>query len=275
MSNQIPCYVINLASATQRRQAMETRLQQQGVHAQFFPAVDGRLMDSSELEKQVDRAKAEIEYGQLTPAEIGTSLSHIHIYREMVQRNTACAVILEDDVCLSADFSNLLSADSPDGLAQSVNPHVPIMIQLTYVRRAYRGSRIRIGNTRRKIVHPYGAIWLTSGYFITLAAAKNLAVNLYPVWTVADHWIRFQEKSLLTLRALTPNAVWESVEAQNSSISPERQPRRMPAKTLATRIQRLKHELIIKPLFVQRLRPSGTPNDEDMGTNGAQAIESV
>lgn len=77
---------------------MEARLQQHNIQAQFFPAVDGRLMDSAELEKHVDRAKAEMEYGPLSPAEIGTALSHLHIYREMVQRNIGCAVILEDDV---------------------------------------------------------------------------------------------------------------------------------------------------------------------------------
>jgi len=262
MPNQIPCYVINLASAAQRRRSMEARLQQHGIQAQFFPAVDGRLMDSNELEKQVDRAKAEIEYGSLSPAEIGTSLSHIHIYREMVQRNIACAVILEDDVCLSEDFSQLLSTESLESLAHCVDPDVPTMIQLSYVRRAYRGRDIRLGATGRQVVKPYGAIWLASGYFITLAAAKNLAANLYPVWTVADHWIRFHEKGLLTLRALTPNAVWESVDAQSSSISSQRQPRRMPAKTIATRLQRWGHELIIKPLFIKRLHPARVPKGE-------------
>ena len=210
-------------------------------------------MDSIELEKHVDRIKADREYGPLTRAEIGTSLSHIHIYREMVERNIAYAVILEDDVCLSPDFSYLLSKDSPNCLAHCFNPNEPAMVQLSHVNRAYRGTKMPIGSTGRAVVRPYGSIWLTSGYFITQAAAENLSMALYPVWTVADHWVRFQEKGLLTLRALTPNAVWESADAQNSSISPERRPRRKPTKTLASRFKKLKQEILIKPLFVRRL----------------------
>lgn len=154
---------------------------------------------------------------------------------------------------MSEDFARLLDTDLPDGLAQCFSPSEPVMIQLSHVTRAYRGHKQTVGDTGRVVVKPYGAIWLASGYFITLAAAKNLLARLYPVWTVADHWIRFQEKGLLTLQALSPNAVWESAEAQNSSISPERRPRHKPRRTLATRVRRMRHELLTKPFLVKRL----------------------
>jgi len=232
---------------------MEVTLQRAGVHAEFFSAVDGRLMSEDVLERHVDRIKAEKEYGALAKAEIGTSLSHIYIYREMVKRNLPYAVILEDDVCLDSGFARLLQSGSADALESLFDASVAVMIQLSHVNRAYRRPEKSLGSTAYAAVRPYGAVWLTSGYFITLAAAKQLADGLYPVWAVADYWGRFQQLGLVELWALTPNAVWESSEAQNSNISAERKVRRKSPKTLKSRLQRIGHELIVKPLLVRRL----------------------
>ncbi len=251
--SQIACYVVNLASATARRATMEDTLRRHGVDAEFFPAVDGRLMSEEDLESHVDRAKAELEYGALSRAEIGTSLSHVFIYRDIVQRNIDCAVILEDDVCLAADFRSLIQTNSVGGLASAFSAAEPVMVQLSYVPKAYRGTAQRMQGHGRHIVRPYGGVWLTSGYFITLAAARNLASGLYPVWTVADHWNRFEEKGLVTLRALSPNVVWESEHAQQSSISAGRQRRRRSVKTLRSRLRRIGVESFVKPLLVRRL----------------------
>src|SRR5690606_40962067 len=42
VSSQIPCYIVNLASDTERRSSMEAMLAQHGLSATFFTAVDGR-----------------------------------------------------------------------------------------------------------------------------------------------------------------------------------------------------------------------------------------
>src|SRR5690606_15067306 len=112
------------------------------------------------------------------------------------------------------------------------------------VSKAYRGRGRRFGRQGRQAARPYGGVWLTSGYFLTLAAARALADGLYPVWAVADYWNRFEQKGLVRLWALTPNAVWESSEAQFSSIAPQRKVRRKALKTPKTRAVRLWHELI-------------------------------
>lgn len=255
MSSQIPCYVVNLASDTERRSSMEAMLAQHGLSATFFTAVDGRIMAEDELESHVDRVKAEREYGPLTRAEIGTSLSHIEIYRDMVKHGIPHAVILEDDVCLREGFPALLDTTNPASLAQTFSPDEPAMLQLTHVDRAYRGSTRHTLGSMGSIVRPYGNVWLTSGYFITLAAARRLATELYPVWTVADHWGRFEERGYLKIWALTPHPVWESEHAQQSNISPQRKPRRKAPKTLGSRLRRLGRELV-KPLQVQKLPKS-------------------
>ena len=52
----------------------------------------------------------------LTPNEIGCYLSHFRLYEKIVEENIDRAVILEDDVDVSADFPSVLRAlnDAPD-----------------------------------------------------------------------------------------------------------------------------------------------------------------
>ena len=126
------------------------------------------------------------------------------------------------------------------------------MVQMTHVARGYRQGAIALGS--RQIVRPHGGVWLTSGYFLTLAAARNLLRAMYPVWMVADHWRYFEREGLLRLYALTPNAVWESQLSQVSDIAPERSARRKDKKTIVDRLGRLLDTTIVRPLLVRELR---------------------
>lgn len=256
MAQHIPCFVINLESDTHRCSTMQQRLAQCGVSAEFIKAVDGRTMSTHELERHVNRKLAQQEYGHLSPAEIGTALSHLSIYQHMVENKLPGAVILEDDVCLANDFAELLSTTQPCGLATHFRADQPVMVQLTHVKRGYRHRAKMLG--AKKARPAYGSVWLASGYFITLAAAKNLSQALYPVWTVADHWNRFSRKRLVKLWALSPNAVWEAEEAQQSNLSPQRVRRKIHRKTIIQRLNTLRREIVVKPLLTKRLRNVGS-----------------
>jgi hypothetical protein len=136
MSNPIPCFVINLEKDTQRRSAMQTRLAKLGITPTFFKAVDGRLMSPEALESHVNRIRAQQEYGSLSAAEIGTSLSHIGIYQKMVNNQMPYAVVLEDDVCLDENFATYLDSHGPGSLAAHFAPTQAAMVQLTHKRAA-------------------------------------------------------------------------------------------------------------------------------------------
>ena len=196
---------------------MSNMLARRAIEPTWFDAVDGRIMSDDELVSCVDRLRADREYGPLSRAEIGTSLSHLGIYRNMVEQQIPYAVILEDDVELAEDFSTLLEADGTSGLAGVFQQDESVMVQMTHVRRGYRWGRRRIGS--REIVKPHGGVWLTSGYFITLAAARNLLKHAYPVFMVADHWRYFERQGWLKIYALTPNPVWESEHSKQSDIT--------------------------------------------------------
>ena len=249
--SQIPCFVVNLATATKRREAMQALLDKHRVTPTWFQAVDGRVMSEAEIATHFNAARAEIAYGPMARAEIGTTLSHLGIYRQMIEQQLPYAVILEDDVLLAEDFDQLLSAQGKQGLASAFSPEQPVMVQLTYVDRGYKAGAIKVGS--REIVRPHGGVWLASGYFITLAGAKRMVEALYPVWMVADHWRVFEREGILKLYALTPNVVWESPLSLVSDISPERRMRRKDAKTLGDRLYRLWDTVVVRPFKVKEL----------------------
>jgi glycosyl transferase family 25 len=169
----------------------------------------------------------------------------------MVENDIACAVILEDDILLAEDFGALLQTDGSQSLSALFKPDQAVMLQMTHVMRAYRHGAIKLG--AREVVRPHGGVWLTSGYFITLAAAKNLLRAMYPVWMVADHWRLFEREGLLTIHALTPNAVWESDLSLVSDIAPERRARRRDKKTPLDRLKRVWDRTIVRPFLVRDL----------------------
>lgn len=248
---QISCFVVNLATATRRREEMEALLQRHRITPTWFDAVDGRIMSDEALARNFDKPRAQSAYGPMSRAEIGTSLSHLGIYRQMVDHGIACAVILEDDVLLADDFSALLETVGPQSLAAAFAPSEPVMVQLTHVARGYRAGALTVGH--RQAVRPHGSVWHTSGYFITLAAARNMVEAMHPVWMVADHWRYFEKLGLLRLYALTPNVVWASQLSQASDIAPQRRRRRKDRKTIADRIRRLPDTTVVRTLLVRKL----------------------
>jgi glycosyl transferase family 25 len=225
---------------------MQALLAQHQITATWLEAVDGRLIPEAELAQHFDAARAELEYGAMVRGEIGTSLSHVNIYRQMVEQHIQYAVVLEDDVELAPDFCRVMSQ-----LPGAIPWEEPAMVQLTHVERALTKSAQPLGE--RRLMRPHGGVWLTSGYFITLAAAQNLLNALYPVWTVADHWRNFEAKGLLTLYALTPNVVWESELSRTSHIAPERRRRRKDRKTPADCLLKFWDRVVLRSLFVEKL----------------------
>src|SRR5690606_1631962 len=131
----------------------------------LFRAIDARQLTPQQLAQHFDADRARREGYSLSPGEVGCALSHVSIYREMVNEGIPYAVILEDDVCLAPDFAKLLDRENPEGLASLLPHEEPAMVQLTHVRRAFRYGGWRVSGGRR-VVRPHGGVWLASAYFI-------------------------------------------------------------------------------------------------------------
>jgi glycosyl transferase family 25 len=105
----IPVFVINLGHRPDRRQAMREQLARVGLVPQFFPAIDGRALNR-------EAVPALREAGELSDGEVGCHLSHLGVWREIAARGVDRALVLEDDVLLSAALLGVLEQLTPQRL---------------------------------------------------------------------------------------------------------------------------------------------------------------
>lgn len=100
---EVPVFVINLARSVARRRTVLQRLAAIALTAEIFAAVDGELLDRA---RGPDLARAT----HLSDGEVGAYLSHKAVWCLIAERGLAGALILEDDVQLSADLPAVLAA---------------------------------------------------------------------------------------------------------------------------------------------------------------------
>ena len=113
-----PAFVINLKDAQPRREHMERQLRAMGIKAEFVPAVDGAGLCASDR-AAYDAARARRAYGaEMIDAELGCYLSHYRLLQRIVEANIALALVMEDDIEISADLPQIVRglADVPDWL---------------------------------------------------------------------------------------------------------------------------------------------------------------
>src|SRR5689334_20734130 len=103
MSQQaVPIFVISLAAAPLRRQRICEHLDSLGLTYTLVDAVDGRSLTAAEL-RAVDGTGGAWPLGA-----VGCYLSHINVYRSILQQSLPLSLILEDDARLNEKVVPLL-----------------------------------------------------------------------------------------------------------------------------------------------------------------------
>ncbi|MCD1632872.1 glycosyltransferase family 25 protein [Martelella mediterranea] len=100
--------VINLDRDTERLKRIEALLAERDVAFTRVPAVDGRLLAPDEI-AAVCAYPTPVSI-RLQPGEIACYLSHIKAWRLLLDSDEDCAAIFEDDIDLSRDAAEVLSA---------------------------------------------------------------------------------------------------------------------------------------------------------------------
>ena len=94
MSSRVPTFFINLDHDTGRRAALERQLDALGLPYSRFPGVYGKALPADELARHYDHARATGQSRELTVGEVGCALSHLGVYRAMIEQNLPYALIL-------------------------------------------------------------------------------------------------------------------------------------------------------------------------------------
>lgn len=194
-------FVINLPEDVERRRRVEEQLQRFGLAYEVVPAVKGGLLGVEQRATQYDDVRfARNEGRSALPGELGCALSHVGVYRRMLELGLPFALILEDDAWLNPNVPQLLEA-----IERQRNPESREVILLTWVAEAavpklgFVWSSYYLSEIR--------AAWCTHGYVVTRAAAAALVEQLYPVRHLADCWNWLHRHRIVRVLAVSPTCI--------------------------------------------------------------------
>ncbi len=181
----VPVRIINLDTSVERRLHMREQMSTTGLEYKIVPAVNGNLLAQDEIDKICQENAVHLRQGShLSPGEIGCALSHIRLYREILDDNIEAMVILEDDV----------RVDEIIYLAVEQFRHFPKAWDIVFL-----GYRIRTKslNTVRKFPREIsmkqprggvGHIRTTRGYLVSLGGASKLLRFTRDLHKPIDHY---------------------------------------------------------------------------------------
>ncbi len=181
--NLPPIFIINMPKDKDRRSIMQERLNDLGLCGDFIEAIDGRKMNSKQIDAVYDSAKRKRYFGRdMTKGEIGCLLSHRKIYEKMIDDNIPHAVILEDDVIFEKDFKQALAGIMVASIKWDV-------IRFLGSEKIYkRGCRkiTKVGDSRYQFARLPTAPGGAHGYLLSLYAAKIMAQHMQRNWLPID-----------------------------------------------------------------------------------------
>ncbi len=199
-------YVINLDRNPERLEFIREQLERIDVPFERISAVYGKALSPAEMRERFSRLRSFVaSKKRMSASEIGCALSHVKIYRKLIEENVPVALVLEDDAVLGPEFAaNLREA------AAFLDPARPQVL-------LFSGHGIAGADERRGIVSIESA-WCTDAYCVTQAAAKLILKANFPVITVADSFKRWHRRFGLELYRAFPIAVRQEDVAFGSNI---------------------------------------------------------
>jgi glycosyl transferase, family 25 len=201
-------YVVNLARSLDRRAHITRELQKTGLAYEIVTAVDGRALDMADV-ALIDPSF--IVSGVFPAGSAGCALSHLNIYRKIIEDGLDVALILEDDVILPADLVNLAEEvaghlSGPEAALLSVDCPNPVQLA--------RDGAVQL-SAGRQLALPIDVSQLrsTGAYLITREACERMIKILLPIRVNADAWPFFyREGALDRLRCVAPMPVLKNAD---------------------------------------------------------------
>jgi glycosyl transferase family 25 len=142
---------------------------------------------------------------QLSKGQIGCALSHLAVYKIMLERNLPHALVIEDDVILPKNIAQLVA---------DIRPHISsgdvVQLHNTTDDKIELSTQMATPIQNRLLCYPMDISYLgaTSAYLIGNDAARGILSVNSPVKMVADHWdFFFDHGAFETARVLHPSPI--------------------------------------------------------------------
>ncbi len=210
MNNNMKIYIVNLEKDVERKASIKAQLDDLNLDYEFISAVYGKNL----TQEEISRLSPDFEKTRLTLPELGCALSHLKVYKKIIENNDSIALILEDDVKINSDIKKYL-----DLIAHYYNSNKPEIILLGRVNEYIESFKKQLDNTYSlvNVIDSVGAY----GYCINQKAAEKLLEFLQPIWIVSDEWKLIREKNIVKIKAIVPPLITFTQHADASTISNE------------------------------------------------------
>lgn len=205
-------FILTLKAAPERRFGLLEALDKMRLSYELWYGVDGRERLPYEYETLIDRPEAHKNlHRDMADAEFACALSHNEIYQEIVKREIAAAIILEDDACVGDQFQAMINALTPSPCELLLLDHKKGRVARSDV------LKINLDLKAYRVVLPPE---LTTGYYLTQTAARKIIDATGRISGVAD-WPC--DIAALDCRAVMPRVIAAPpMEAEMSQIHEQR-----------------------------------------------------
>ena len=199
-------YVVNLARSPDRRAHIMAQLGKTRVPYEIVDAVDGRDLDLSDT-RLFDPAV--VGTSTFRPGAAGCALSHLQVYRRVLDDGLEKALILEDDVVLPADLGVLV-----DAIAQHMRGAEIVLLNFHSHEpcRVTKAGSVPLPLSRLLVqIVDEGQASSTGGYLITREACARMVKTVLPLRAQPDDWAFYhREGAIDRVRCVVPMPVANS-----------------------------------------------------------------
>lgn len=201
-------FVINLEQSVDRKTFMKKQLDDLQLPHEFFPAVDGRLLNKQQMDEMCNMEVVREWADLLTPGMIGCSLSHYNVYQRMVRDNIEYAFILEDDTLLSDKVPAIIADIELKLNSGHLSGDEPILLYYQS-KEAVKFKNVPYTELTKGTGAYYPVdIWrpiTTAAYVISFSCAQRLIDLIYPIRYSPDSWaVYHRENAIAGLRCVLP-----------------------------------------------------------------------
>lgn len=211
MSRSIPVFVVNLERSRDRRVRMEKILSDAAIPHEFVPAFDGAKEDASFVQKTIDESvfMKNIRGSFLTRGEVGCAMSHINLYKKIIDEKIPYACIIEDDIDITDTSAFKFLTDEK----YCRNQKDWDLLLLGHIQQVEASDTALVSFFKKKtdsgvkIAVPVQFCYSTTGYIINSRAAGLLYEKGLPVRVPADFLTGDSVKYGVKLRAAVPKVI--------------------------------------------------------------------
>lgn len=196
-------FIINLKESSERRLKMQAQLDKTELKYEFINAINGKDLSNTELKEIV----YDYPNCMLSKGEIGCALSHLAIYKKMVNENIEQAFVLEDDATLPHNIEDVISKIQK--IDKLTKPNIYLLSCVD--------SYIKNQKIDDNVFKVYQAI-RSHAYIINKKAAKRLISFQTPIKYEADMWWYFRYFNCANIYCLIPSVIPYDDETKNISL---------------------------------------------------------